>query len=143
MIVFLLAAAGCKKEGNTGSEETASATFPPPGWKADESGRYPATMTAVVALPPALAQGISTGDQLAAFIGDECRGVGSLVKVESKDLFFLLIRGLADEQSLVTFKYYHAAKKHLYRSGADLRFLVDAVWGTAANPKLLALTQVK
>lgn len=100
-------------------------------------------MTAVVALPASLEPTKGPGDQLAAFIGEECRGLGVVVNVETKYLYFLLIRGLADEQSKITFKYYNGKTGYLYKTNPDLSFLVDAVYGTAQNPKLLSLSAVK
>ena len=141
-LLLLLTTAGCKKETEKKPEEVVK-TFPPPNWKGDETGRYPATMTAVVILPASLEAARGQGDQLAAFIGDECRGVGDVVKVETKELYFVMIRGLADEQSKITFKYYQAKTGYLYQTSTDLTFLVDAVYGTAGNPKVLALSPVK
>ncbi|MFL5811882.1 MAG: hypothetical protein ACJ749_20330, partial [Flavisolibacter sp.] len=105
--------------------------------------RYPASMTAVVMLPDNLQATASDGDQLAAFINDECRGVGEKVKVNAKDLYFVLIRGLAEEQSKIVFKYYNSKTAYLYQTGPELNFLIDAIYGTAENPQLLQLKPVK
>ena len=144
-IVLLFGTGSCKKEKEsqiTPPVETFT-KFPPPSWKADETGRYPATMTAVLALPATLEANKSDNDQIAAFINDECRAVGESVTVGTKTLSFALIRGMADEQNKIVFKYYQAKTGYLYQSGSELNFLIDAVYGTAQNPKLLLLSQVK
>lgn len=100
-------------------------------------------MTAVVTIPAALQASLGDADQLAAFVNNECRGVGVLDKVNNAYVFFMLIRGLPDEQSKITFKYYSVKTSYLYQTGPDLSFLIDAVYGTAQNPKVLALAEVK
>lgn len=51
----------------------------------EESGKYPETMTAVVSLPEALPFERRDKDILAAFVGDECRGVGEPGRCYRKD----------------------------------------------------------
>lgn len=145
IVLFLLLLAtltGCSKKAEVNPGETFT-KFQPPAWLVDESGKYPYSMTAVVALPATLSKQIIDGDQLGAFINDECRGSGEAIKVGSDKLFFVLIRGLADEQTSITFKYYSASTSYMYKTQANLNFLVDAVYGTASNPKMLELTQLK
>lgn len=143
---LLAGAAGCRKEAGESpaiEREEKRATFPPPAWKEDETGRYPATMTAVVTLPDALQSHTSDRDQLAAFISDECRGVGLKDTIAGKLVYFIMIRGLADEQNKIVFKYYHGKTGYLYQTAPDLSFLIDAVYGTAQQPKQLQLIAVK
>jgi hypothetical protein len=132
-----------KKSVDTPTAEEAATKFPAPTWKADETGKYPATMTAVVTLPVALESSVRETDKLAAFINEECRGVGVIVKDNNLNLFFVMIQGLPDEASKVTFKYYSNKTSHMYKSEPALTFLVDAVYGTARNPKILELTALK
>ena len=141
----LLMAAGCSKSSDVGSSTTGTpaTTFAAPTWKADDTGKYPATMTAVVALPTALAANTATGDKLAAFVNGECRGVGVIDKVNNQDLYFVLIQGMPDETSKVTFKYYNSKTSFLYEAVSATSFLIDAVYGTAQNPMVLELKQVK
>ncbi len=142
--VLLFAITGCKKGialPETPQEQPAK--FPPPNWKADDTGIYPASMTAVVALPQALSATMGKNDQLAAFINDECRGEGVMVKVNNANVYFVLIRGMSDEQSKITFKYYNAGTSYLYKTVAEADFFIDYVYGTAQNPMVLNVTQVK
>ena len=142
IVIVVILLLGCKKTAEVSPTETFT-KFQPPAWQVDESGKYPYSMTAVVALPTNLSKQISEGDQLGAFVNNECRGKGEAVKVGSDKVFFVLIRGLADEQSSITFKYYSATTSYMYASQPSLTFLVDDVYGTASHPKVLELTQLK
>jgi hypothetical protein len=139
---LLLAALACSKGGDTSQEEVGK-KFPDPQWKEDTTGKYGASMTSVVVLPATLILNLLQNDQLAAFINDECRGVGTLEKVNNVDLYFIMIHGKPDETSSVKFKYYSSKTSFLYESTTPINFLIDAVYGTAQNPKTLELAQVK
>jgi hypothetical protein len=141
-IFLLLAGLGCGKESADPPKEITT-KFPPPAWKANDTGKYPATMTAVVTLPSPLATDALENDNLAAFIGDECRGVGVVIDVNSQKLFFVLIQGMPDESNKITFKYYSIKTSFMYESRTSLNFLVDDVYGTAGNPKTIDLEQLK
>jgi hypothetical protein len=141
---FLLAAAyGCSKKAATATPEIAATKFPAPAWKEDKTGKYPATMTAVVTLPVTLAGSVTANDELAAFVNGECRGVGSLEKANNRDVFFILIQGLPAETSPIKFKYYNNKTSYMYETNAALNFLIDDIYGTAQNPKVLEFTQLK
>jgi hypothetical protein len=140
-VFLLMAILSCSKNGNT-PEEVAT-KFPAPTWKVDNTGKYPATMTSVVVLPAMLAGNLLENDQLAAFINDECRGVGVLEKVNDQNLYFVMIHGLPDETSKVKFKYYSSKTSYMYESNDAINFLIDAVYGTAQNPKTLEFSQLK
>ena len=141
-MLLLIGTISCRKEKETATKEEFT-KFPPPAWKVDETGKYPASMTAVVSLPASLQPAATETDQLAAFVNDECRGLGVRVNLDAGAVYFVLIRGLADEQSPVVFKYYNSKSSYLYQTAPVLHFLVDDVYGTAQNPKLLALSPVK
>jgi hypothetical protein len=133
---------GCSKSENNAPEPPGT-KFTAPEWKQDTSGRYPASMTAVLALPNSLAAAVLESDQLAAFVNDECRGIGTVEKVNTQNLFFVMIHGMPDETSKVKFKYYSTKTSFMYESKDTLNFLIDAVYGTAQNPKTLQLSQLK
>lgn len=140
--LFVLTIIGCGKE-SADPQKQAATKFPPPSWKADETGKYDATMTAVIRLPEPIASTAAENDNLAAFVGDECRGVGVVVAVNNENLFFVLIQGLPEESATITFKYYSTKTSYMYEAKPALNFLVDAVYGTAANPQLITLEQLK
>ena len=143
LYIFLIAATlGCSKKSVDTPEEVAT-KFPVPNWKADDTGKYPATMTAVFTLPVTLAGSSTENDKLAVFVNDECRGVGVIVEVNNQNLFFVLIQGLPEETNKITIKYYSNKTSYMYESRSALTFLADSIYGTAENPKILALTQLK
>lgn len=143
LYIFLIAATlGCSKNSVVPPEEAAT-KFPVPNWKADDTGKYPATMTAVVTLPATLAGGSSENDKLGAFVDDECRGVGVIVKLNDLNLFFVLIQGLPEETKKITIKYYSHKTSYMYESPSALTFLADGIYGTAENPQVLTLAQLK
>ena len=140
-ILLVLCAAGCSKTAEVVPviPVVGATKFPAPTWKADDTGKYPATMTAVVALPAAMVANITPGDKLAAFINGECRGVGVVDKVNSQDLFFVLVQGLPDETGKITFKYYNEKTAYMFEASSVINFLIDGVYGSAQNPKVLEL----
>ena len=90
---------------------------------------------AVLRLPDNLAPYVAAGDELAAFIGDECRGVGQQVD----GLWYVMLKGTPDEQGMVSIRYYSAANRYLYRTAEGFEFESDGVYGTADNPVTLSL----
>ena len=141
--IFLMAATlGCSKSSVDTPEQMAT-KFPVPTWIADDTGKYPATMTAVFALPVTLAGTSVENDKLAAFVNGECRGVGVIVAVNNLNLFFVLIQGLPEEENKITIRYYSNKTSYMYESQSELTFLADEIYGTAENPKILELSQLK
>jgi hypothetical protein len=138
---LLVGTLSCRKNENTTPEDVAT-KFPPPTWTVDNMGNYSATMIAVVALPGILAGRMMENDQLAAFVGDQCRGVGVLEKVNNGNLFFVMIHGQPDETGKVKFRYYSSKTSYMYESNDAINFLIDAIYGTAQNPKTLELLQL-
>ncbi len=143
LYIFLVAATlGCSKNPADIQEEAAT-KFPVPNWKTDDTGKYPATMSAVFTLPATLAGSSMENDKLAAFVNDECRGVGVIVENNNQKLFFVLIQGLPEETNKITIKYYSNKTSFMYESRSALTFLADGIYGTAENPKIPELTQLK
>ena len=66
-----------------------------------------------------------------------------MLKVNNVNVFFVLIRGVSEEQSKVSFKYYNAGTAYMYQSQTPLNFHVDDIYGTAEQPKVLDLLQLK
>lgn len=110
-----------------------------PSWSVEAAGQYPGSMTAVVQLPAHLRSDYREGDELAAFIGEECRGVGEAVEVEGAQLFYVLIHGAAPEEEGIVFKYYSTKASHVFITNTRLSFETDGVFGTVDQPRVLAL----
>ena len=60
-----------------------------PSWSDPDKNVYPSRMTAVLCLPDALNYFAADGDQMAAFIGDECHGVAQAINSNGRKLFFI------------------------------------------------------
>src|SRR3546814_13826234 len=103
-ILAALAAGSCKKK-----KEKVYPQYPPPSWKTEVTGQFTYTMTAVVKLPPELESANQAGDELAAFIGDQCRAVAEPVKPGSSQLFHLLITDDPAETKKDTISYFRAS----------------------------------
>ena len=122
-----------------GDEETTITTHPEPVWSVDLSNQYPLSMSAIVTIPANLEAYHSDDDQLAPFIGDECRGVGQLQKYDNTKAYFILIKGTGSEQQKVSFKYYNKKNAYMYTTDAFLSFETDTRYGDVDQPKELLL----
>ena len=92
-------------------------------------------------VPENLQPYIQQADKIGAFIGEECRGLGTLVKIDSASaVFFVLIQGAVTERSKISFKYYSSLKSNMYATTPFLEFIVDGNYGTADVPKILNLS---
>lgn len=134
LLPLLLTTGGCKKHKNE-----ALPRFPPPSWADETAGKYPGSMTVVLQLPNPLQAGYQEKDELAAFIGEECRGVGEPVEVNGVRLFYMLIHGVAPEDEGIIFRYYSAGDSRRYATDNPLEFEADGIYGTADQPKMLVL----
>lgn len=121
---------------NSCKKEDSFPVFPAPHWTVDANPDYSVSMTAIVVLPPNLNAYSQTEDQMAAFIGEECRGVAQFIN----GAYYLLIKGSAEEQAQVSIRYYSARNQYMYTTGAFVTFEADAVHGTADKPVTLPLT---
>lgn len=132
LIIFLSTAMGCKKKHH-------AARVPAPGWEVVNTTAYPMSMTAVVQVPEGIRSYIQDKDEIAAFVGDECRGTGTWVHQGSVSAFFILIHGKASEQSKISFRYWNAYKSNIYTTAAFLDFTTDGTYGAADAPQILDL----
>lgn len=109
--------------------------YPDPEWTEAINPDYSVSMTAVVVLPANLATYAQAEDKLAAFAGDECRGVAYF----ADNAYYLLIKGSPGEQPQISIRYYSAKNKYIYQSDTDITFETDAVYGTTDEPVTLSL----
>ena len=112
-------------------DEEKFTTFPQPGWSAEFNKDYN--------LPDNLAAYANEKDEIAAFIGNECRGVGTAIE----GLYYVLIKGSPEEQAKVTFRYYSATNQYMYKTTMGFDFEADGTYGTADEPKILPLIVVE
>lgn len=108
----------------------------------EESGKYPEVMTAFVALPEALAFEQRNNDKLAAFVGDECRGTGTLVESGGQKVYQFDIRGKKGEKAPVYFLYYSLQTSGIYRATETIPFTDKGIEGSEKEPIRLTLQPV-
>jgi hypothetical protein len=130
-IAIFCLAVSCKKDESY-------RTFDRPTWQTTLDG-YSVSMTCVVTLDKNIIGYVDSEDILAAFIGNECRGVAEY----TKDKFFLNIVGSPEETSLITFKYYSAKNKYLYQEEGLHSFVSNGVLGVSDEPYVLQLSLVQ
>ena len=114
--------------------------FPAPNWKADNSGKYPLSMTAVVQVEDLLNLARQPGDELGAFINGECRGTGIQVSSGTVYMYNIVIFGTSAENSRITFKYYNSSTQNMFTTIVGfLPFKVDDSFGSPDKPQALPL----
>lgn len=107
-----------------------------PQWTEPGNGIFQFSMTAIVRLSDFLEKYADDADQIAAFIGDECRGTGSVENNGNQKLFFLYIKGNNSESGKVTLKYFSAKNKKTYTCENLFEFEQNSYYGTAESPEI-------
>ena len=106
-----------------------------PEWTEPDKSVLPTSMTAVIRLTPFLERYAAENDMMAAFIGDECRGVATKVAVGGATLYFVQVKAADAEAGNVEFRYYSALTNTMYSSVAeDLPYEINKIYGTADSP---------
>ncbi len=113
-----------------------------PNWRV-ETSRFQYNMTMIATLESGGVESRSGDDLVAAFVGDECRGVGRLMHVDGIDryLAFLMIHGNESDGGTVEFRVYNAAEKVVYDVDGSVEFRADASSGSVGEPFALTTTQ--
>ena len=106
-----------------------------PQWGGDAgtsepASTYPADLTAYVQLPDSLKAYLSDADEMAAFCGNECRGVAS--RPANDEVWMIRIYGNVGDE--VTLKYYCATTKYMYDSAESIVLSDDTHKGTYDEP---------
>ena len=112
---------------------------PRPIWGVEQGIYTESSMTAIVILPENLQAYAQDDDIVAAFAGNECRGIGELIE----GAYYILIKGSPEEYTGISFLYYSARNKYLYTTAPDLTFEPDASFGSVDEPKVLELSVVE
>ena len=130
---LLLLAAGCKpKEEPVDPQKALYGNVPRPEWVAPEDYDYTSSMTAVISMDSLVT---SSEDVLAAFIGDECRGIATY----DSGLFYLYIAGPGET---VTLRYWSAQYTNLFEAKDAFPFVNDNNQGSYNTPFVPNLTMV-
>lgn len=106
-----------------------------PQWQAPDHSLYPSSMTAVIKLPMLLEAFAGDGDEMAAFIGDDCRGVAQKVTAGDRTLYFIQIKAASEETGSVQLRYYCSALTRIFTATA-VPFVINDVYGTADEPAI-------
>lgn len=133
LLGILMLLMGCQKE------EISYPTFSAPGWNVVDNPNFSVSMTAVVSLPDYLASYAQDDDELAAFVGDECRGIAKKMGY----IYYVLISGTTNETSHIHFCYYSARNKYMYHTASDINFKADDRIGMTDEPRALSLEIIK
>lgn len=106
-----------------------------PQWTNPDKNEYPTSMTAVIRLTPFLEKYVTDEDMLAAFIGNECRGVATLLHPSGVPLFFVQIKAKDSEEGNVSFRYFSKKNRTVFSSvTSDVNYEVNKVYGTVDEP---------
>lgn len=129
--------------GEGGVQTDTSATsnynkYDNPGWTAVKAtGDYAYTMTVTFELPTVLKLEATADDMVAAFVGEECRGVANL----SDGVFLMDVIGTGAETSPVIFRYWNAANHYMYEYLNTIPFTSDFIYGVVDEPKMFSCKQ--
>ena len=131
---------GCSKE----KDEDTFQVYTRPGWTVESPEQYPNSFTAIVSIPENINAYAADNDIVAAFIDDECRGVGNLIISENGSwrVYIITVRGSSTENRNITFKYYSAQLEYLYQAKTMIAFVIDGTYGTIDNPIILDLENI-
>jgi hypothetical protein len=129
---------GCSKDNDSYQ------VYPHPDWVVATPEAFPNSFTAIVSLPDNINTYSEEPDMLAAFIGDECRGVGNLVTSEdgTKRVYYLTIRASDTENRNIVFRYYSSRLSYLYQAKTQVAFEIDGTYGTYDSPVILDIEQI-
>lgn len=134
-VCSILGSCSKNSDGPDDNNDNTQKQYPAPNWQVSDASSLAYSMTAVIAVSDSLKQMVSKGDELAAFIGDECRGIGVYMERDSAGpVFFVLIKGAADESGSLSFKYYNQQSRYMYSTGNILNFEIDDNYGTVDDP---------
>ena len=108
------------------------------GWSVDPNAfSYSMNVTAIIRLEGNYLT--NEKDQLAAFAGNECRGVSELIKLSQKDssLAFLTVYSNVQSGETLHFKIYHFDTDSAYDALNELNYLANDIVGTIDTPYLV------
>lgn len=108
----------------------------------DESAKYPEAMTATLFVVGNQISGSHDSDMLAAFVGDECRGVATPVIDDGRPVYIMEIRGRKEETADIRFKYYSHLMSGIFTAKESFSFSDGNNIGTSSAPFRLTMTPV-
>ena len=80
----------------------------------------------------------NAGDYIAAFVGDECRGIAEHMDLPFDDvdrgIYILMAYSNIDEEEEITFKYYSRSEEEVVEYAESLEFTINMVVGNGFEP---------
>lgn len=137
LAIFSLVCVSCGGGGDDPVSSDTPAPFPDPQWEnavRGIEGTFSGSMTVYLSVP-------EEATQVAVFCGDECRGVAYKESVaDGKSVWIGLVHG--NDGDVLTFKYYAAASRFMYRTDATATYKGETAYGDIDNPVQVSFTQV-
>lgn len=148
MMAALMVVVSFASCGSSGDDQTPTYVEPiytqhdSPQWNSQTGGdtgtpdpvaTYPADLTAYVLLPDSLRAYLSEADEMAAFCGDECRGVA--IRPANDEVWMIRIYGNVGDE--VKLKYYCATNKYMYNSEEPIVLTDETHKGTYDDPVMV------
>lgn len=118
---------------------TMTASAQAPGWSVDAAA-FEHSHNATAAVLKGQARLAGSDHRLAAFVGDELRGVTGPTEVSGQWLFFLTIHGETSGER-VSFRVYDAGADRVFNITQTLDFSVNGITGSPSTPLWLDVSQ--
>lgn len=107
------------------------------------SNCHPLKMKGVFELKNQLVKKNGETDVLAAFVNDECRGIGKFIENNGKELFEIEICGSLSKTEKFKLKYYNTALKYQFESVKTIDFSAGNFMGTKDFPVIIEMNILK
>lgn len=106
-----------------------------PSWEEPDMYVYPASMTVVIRMSEYIQPDVTEQDILGAFIGGECRGLGSTFQnADGETLFLIQVKAAQSEMGKVEFRFFSAKKQELFVTSDEIVFEADTTLGSVDAP---------
>lgn len=117
---------------------TVSQAFVPvakPNWVIESNLIKEFTMTYIAQMSVnSVIQPIIEGDELAAFIGNKCRGIATIVSNNNTNSFYLLVFGNQNDTENLYFKYYSKQKTWIFEAKPFSNYFPNQLVGSPDEP---------
>ena len=109
-IMMLALLSGCHKNDDENLD-----TKPDWALASDVNKEYSMTYIVRVSVKSEV-QPLVEADELAAFIGSQCRGTATIVTNDSKNCFYLLVYGNQNDTEKLSFRFFSSQKRKIFES---------------------------
>jgi hypothetical protein len=128
-VIMLTLLSGCKKNDEKFDNK--------PNWVLDNTVNKEYSMTYIVKVSvTSEVQPLVAADELAAFIGTQCRGTATIVSNDNKNCFYLLVYGSQNDTEKLSFRYFSSQKKKIFESLPVDSYFPNQMIGSLDTPVL-------